>query len=281
MTIETISTNIAFGGVQGVYRHASAATATDMTFSVYVPPHEEGALLPIVWFLSGLTCTHANVTEKGEFRRACAELGLIFIAPDTSPRGEGVADDPEAAYDFGLGAGFYVDATQAPFDQHYRMRDYIENELPAIIAAHFPADMQRQAIMGHSMGGHGALTISLQNPGRFRSTSALAPIVSPLNCPWGEKALGGYIGQDRAHWRAYDSVALIADGARLPDLLVDQGSDDNFLEAQLKTHLLTEQCAAVGQPATIRMQPGYDHSYYFISTFMGAHLTWHAERLKG
>jgi len=281
MTIETVSTNIAFGGVQGVYRHASAATGTDMTFSVYVPPHEEGALLPIVWFLSGLTCTHANVTEKGEFRRACAELGLIFIAPDTSPRGEGVADDSEAAYDFGLGAGFYVDATQAPFDQHYRMRDYIENELPAIIAAHFPADMQRQAIMGHSMGGHGALTISLRNPGRFRSTSALAPIVSPLNCPWGEKALGGYIGQDRAQWRAYDSVALIADGARLPDLLVDQGSDDNFLEAQLKTHLLTEQCAAVGQPATIRMQPGYDHSYYFISTFMGAHLTWHAERLKG
>lgn len=281
MTIETMSTNFAFGGVQGVYRHASAATGTDMTFSVYVPPHEEGALLPIVWFLSGLTCTYANVTEKGEFRRACAELGLIFIAPDTSPRGEGVADDPEAAYDFGLGAGFYVDATEAPFDQHYRMRDYIENELPAIIAAHFPADMQRQAIMGHSMGGHGALTISLRNPGRFRSTSALAPIVSPLSCPWGEKAMGGYIGQDRAQWRAYDSVALIADGARLPDLLVDQGSDDNFLEAQLKTHLLTEQCAAVGQPATIRMQPGYDHSYYFISTFMGAHLTWHAERLKG
>jgi S-formylglutathione hydrolase len=276
-----MSTNIAFGGVQGVYRHASVATGTDMTFSVYVPPHEDGAALPIVWFLSGLTCTHANVTEKGEFRRACAELGLIFIAPDTSPRGEGVPDDPEAAYDFGLGAGFYVDATQAPFDQHYRMRDYIENELPAIIAAHFPADMQRQAIMGHSMGGHGALTISLRNPGRFRSTSALAPIVSPLSCPWGEKALGGYIGQDRAEWRAYDSVALIADGARLPDLLVDQGSDDNFLEAQLKTHLLTEQCAAVGQPATIRMQPGYDHSYYFISTFMGAHLTWHAERLKG
>ena len=281
MTIETVSTNVAFGGVQGVYRHASTATGTDMTFSVYVPPHEEGAVLPIVWFLSGLTCTHANVTEKGEFRRACAELGLIFIAPDTSPRGEGVPDDAEAAYDFGLGAGFYVDATEAPFDQHYRMRDYIENELPAIISAHFPADMQRQAIMGHSMGGHGALTISLRNPGRFRSTSALAPIVSPLSCPWGEKALGGYIGQDRAQWRVYDSVALIADGARLPDLLVDQGSDDNFLEAQLKTHLLIEQCTAVGQPATIRMQPGYDHSYYFISTFMGAHLTWHAERLKG
>jgi S-formylglutathione hydrolase len=281
MTIETLSTNTSFGGVQGVYRHASKATGTDMTFSVYVPPHAEGETLPIVWFLSGLTCTHANVTEKGEFRRACAELGLIFIAPDTSPRGEGVPDDAEGGYDFGLGAGFYVDATQAPFDIHYRMRDYIEAELPALIAAHFPADMQRQAIMGHSMGGHGALTISLRNPGRFRSTSALAPIVSPLSCPWGEKALGGYIGQDRAQWRAYDSVALIADGARLPDLLVDQGSDDNFLEAQLKTHLLVEQCAAVGQPATIRMQSGYDHSYYFISTFMGAHLTWHAERLKG
>jgi len=281
MTIETLSTNTSFGGVQGVYRHASKATGTDMTFSVYVPPHAEGETLPIVWFLSGLTCTHANVTEKGEFRRACAELGLIFIAPDTSPRGEGVPDDAEGAYDFGLGAGFYVDATQAPFDTHYRMRDYIEAELPALIAAHFPADMQRQAIMGHSMGGHGALTISLRNPGRFRSTSALAPIVSPLSCPWGEKALGGYIGQDRAQWRAYDSVALIADGARLPDLLVDQGSDDNFLEAQLKTRLLVEQCAAVGQAATIRMQPGYDHSYYFISTFMGAHLTWHAERLKG
>ena len=281
MTIETLSANTSFGGVQGVYRHASKATCTDMTFSVYVPPHAEGETLPIVWFLSGLTCTHANVTEKGEFRRACAELGLIFIAPDTSPRGEGVPDDAEGAYDFGLGAGFYVDATQAPFDTHYRMRDYIETELPTLIAAHFPADMQRQAIMGHSMGGHGALTISLRNPGRFRSTSALAPIVSPLSCPWGEKALGGYIGQDRAQWRAYDSVALIADGARLPDLLVDQGSDDNFLEAQLKTHLLVEQCAAVGQAATIRMQPGYDHSYYFISSFMGAHLTWHAERLRG
>jgi S-formylglutathione hydrolase len=281
MTIETMSTNMAFGGVQGVYRHASTATGTDMTFSVYVPPHAEGERLPVVWFLSGLTCTHANVTDKGEFRRACAELGLIFIAPDTSPRGEGVPDDAEGAYDFGLGAGFYVNATQAPFDTHYQMRDYIETELPAIIASHFPADMQRQAIMGHSMGGHGALTISLRNPGRFRSTSALAPIVSPLNCPWGEKALGGYLGQDRGHWRAYDSVALIQDGARLPDLLVDQGSDDNFLDAQLKTHLLVEQCAAVGQPATIRMQPGYDHSYYFISTFMGEHLTWHADRLKG
>lgn len=281
MSIETLSTNTAFGGVQGVYRHASAATASDMTFSVYVPPHAEGQLLPVVWFLSGLTCTHANVTEKGEFRRACSELGLIFIAPDTSPRGEGVPDDADGAYDFGLGAGFYVDATASPFDTHYRMRDYIESELPDIIAAHFPADMQRQAIMGHSMGGHGALTISLRNPGRFRSTSALAPIVSPINCPWGEKALGGYLGPDRSLWREYDSVALIQDGARLPDMLVDQGTDDNFLEGQLKTHLLAAQTAAVGQPATIRMQPGYDHSYYFISTFMAEHLAWHADRLKG
>jgi S-formylglutathione hydrolase len=281
MSIETLSTNTAFGGVQGVYRHRSASTSSDMTFSVYVPPHAEGQLLPVVWFLSGLTCTHANVTEKGEFRRACSDLGLIFVAPDTSPRGEGVPDDAEGGYDFGLGAGFYVDAMVAPFDTHYRMRAYIETELPDIIAGHFPADMQRQAIMGHSMGGHGALTISLRNPGRFRSTSALAPIVSPINCAWGEKALGGYLGPDRALWREYDSVALIEDGARLPDMLVDQGTDDNFLEGQLKTHLLAEQTAAVGQPATIRMQPGYDHSYYFISTFMAEHLAWHADRLKG
>ena len=280
MTIETLSTNRSFGGIQGVYRHASTATGTDMTFSVYVPPHTEGQLLPIVWFLSGLTCTHANVTEKGDYRRACSELGLIFIAPDTSPRGEGVPDDPEGAYDFGLGAGFYVNATVAPFDTHYRMRDYIETELPELIAAHFPADMQRQAIMGHSMGGHGALTISLRNPGRFRSTSALAPIVSPINCVWGEKALGGYLGPESTQWRAYDSVALIQDGARLPDLLVDQGGDDNFLESQLKTDLLVAACEAAGQTATIQLQPGYDHSYYFISTFMADHLSWHADRLK-
>ncbi len=281
MTIETLSTNRSFGGVQGVYRHASSATGTDMTFAVYVPPHTQGQLLPVVWFLSGLTCTHANVTEKGDYRRACSELGLIFIAPDTSPRGEGVPDDPEGAYDFGLGAGFYINATVSPFDTHYRMRDYTETELPALIAAHFPADMQRQAIMGHSMGGHGALTISLRNPGRFRSTSALAPIVSPIQCPWGEKALGGYLGPDRTQWRAYDSVALIEDGARLPDLLVDQGGNDNFLESQLKTDLLIAACQEAEQTATIRMQPGYDHSYYFISTFMAEHLAWHAGRLKG
>ncbi|WP_430443057.1 S-formylglutathione hydrolase [Sphingorhabdus contaminans] len=280
MTFETVSTNTAFGGVQGVYKHHSTATGTDMTFSVYVPPHAPGAKLPVVWYLSGLTCTHANVTEKGEFRRACSELGLIFVAPDTSPRGEGVPDDPDAAYDFGLGAGFYVNALVEPFAEHYRMRGYIESELPHLVAEHFPVDMERQGIMGHSMGGHGALTISLRAPGKFRSTSAFAPIVSPLNCPWGEKALGGYLGPDRELWAEYDTCALIAGGARLPDLLVDQGEGDNFLAEQLKTHLLVEACEAAGQQATIRMQPGYDHSYYFISTFMADHLAWHAARLK-
>jgi S-formylglutathione hydrolase len=280
MIIETISTYHSFGGTQGVYKHPSTATGTDMTFSVFVPDHAPGAKLPMVWYLSGLTCTHANVTEKGEYRRACAEHGLIFVAPDTSPRGEGVPDDADGAYDFGLGAGFYVDATEAPFDRHYKMRTHIEDELPAIIAEHFPADMARQGIMGHSMGGHGALTIALRNPGRFRSTSAFAPIVSPQNCPWGHKALGGYLGPDQSAWADYDACALIAIGARLPDLLVDQGEADNFLTDQLKTHLLEEACATAGQKATIRMQPGYDHSYYFISTFMADHLAWHAERLK-
>jgi S-formylglutathione hydrolase len=280
MTFETLSTNTAFGGVQGLYRHHSAATGTDMTCSVFVPPHRQGAKLPVVWYLSGLTCTHANVTDKGEYRRACAELGLIFVAPDTSPRGEGVPDDPEGAYDFGLGAGFYVNALVEPWAPYYRMRGYIESELPLLIAEHFPAEMSAQGIMGHSMGGHGALTISLRNPGRFKATSAFAPIVSPMNCPWGEKALGGYLGTDRSLWEEYDSCRLIEAGARLPDLLVDQGEADNFLAEQLKTHLLIDVCKAAGQKATVRMQPGYDHSYYFISTFMAEHLAWHALRLK-
>ncbi len=280
MSLDTVSTNKAFGGVQGVYKHQSSSTGTEMTFSVFVPEHEPGAKLPVIWYLSGLTCTHANVTEKGEFRQACAELGLIFVAPDTSPRGEGVADDAEGAWDFGLGAGFYVNATQEPFAAHYRMRDYIESELPALIAEHFPVDLERQGITGHSMGGHGALTISLRNPGRYRSTSAFAPIVSPLNCPWGHKALGGYLGPDQATWAEYDACALIAGGARLPDLLVDQGEADGFLAEQLKTGLLALACKKAGQKATIRMQPGYDHSYYFISSFLGEHLRWHAERLR-
>jgi S-formylglutathione hydrolase len=251
-----------------------------MTFSVFVPDHEQGAALPVLWYLSGLTCTHANVTEKGEYRAACAKAGIIFVAPDTSPRGEGVPDDPEGAYDFGLGAGFYVNATQAPFATHYRMRDYIEEDLPDLIAANFPADMARQGISGHSMGGHGALTIALRNPDRFRSVSAFAPIVAPTQVPWGHKALGGYLGEDRAAWADYDAVALIEAGARLPDLLVDQGEADNFLAGQLRTDLLEQACRVAGQKATIRMQPGYDHSYYFISTFMAEHVEWHAERLR-
>ncbi len=276
--METVSTNRAFGGVQGVYTHASAETGTEMTFSVFVPEHSPGTKLPVLWYLSGLTCTHANVTEKGEFRRACAEHGVIFVAPDTSPRGDDVPDDE--GYDFGKGAGFYVDATETPWSANFRMRSYIETELPAVIAEHFPADMARQGITGHSMGGHGALTMALRDPSRFSSVSAFAPIVSPLNCPWGEKALTGYLGADQTAWREYDACALIEDGARLPDLLVDQGTADGFLEGQLKTHLLEEACAKAGQPATIRMQEGYDHSYYFISSFMADHVGWHAERLK-
>ena len=276
--MEVLSTNRSFDGTQGVYRHDSAATGTPMTFAVYVPDHTPGARLPVLWYLSGLTCTHANVMEKGEYRAACAEHGIVFVAPDTSPRGEDVADVPE--YDFGQGAGFYVDATQEPWAKHFRMRSYIEQELPALIAAEFPVDMDRQGITGHSMGGHGALTISLRNPGRFRSTSAFAPIVSPLNCPWGQKALGGYLGDDMTAWRQYDACALIKQGARLPDLLVDQGTADNFLDEQLKTHLLDEACRKADIPAEIRMQEGYDHSYYFISTFMAEHIAWHAERLS-
>src|SRR3546814_376072 len=277
--IETISTNRSHDGIQGVYRHASAATGTDMTFSVYVPPHAEGARLPVVWYLSGLTCTHANVTEKGEFRRACAELGLIFVAPDTSPRGEGVPDDPEGAYDFGLGAGFYVDATQEPFSRHYRMWSYVTDELPGIIGESFPADMTRQSIMGHSMGGHGALTIGLTLPDRFRAVSAFSPIVAPGAVPWGQKALAGYLGEDKAAWRRHDAVALIEDGARVPELLVDQGAADQFLDGQLQPHRLRDACDAAGIGLTLSLHEGYDHSYYFISTFMETQLRWHAARL--
>jgi S-formylglutathione hydrolase len=279
VAVETVSSVRSFDGEQAVLRHASEVTGTDMTFSVFVPDHAEGAMLPVVWYLSGLTCTQANVTEKGEFRRACAELGLIFVAPDTSPRGEDVPDDADGAYDFGLGAGFYVDATQEPFAQHYKMWSYVTEELPAIIGDCFPADMTRQSIMGHSMGGHGALTIGLTLPERFKAISAFAPIVAPSQVPWGQKALGGYLGEDRAAWRAHDAVALIEDGARVPELLVDQGEADNFLAEQLKPQLLAEACAKAGIDLTLRMQPGYDHSYYFISTFMEDHLRWHAARL--
>ena len=276
--METVSLNHAHGGVQGVYRHASSETGTPMVFSVFVPEHAPGETLPVLWYLSGLTCTHANVTDKGEYRQACAEHRVIFVAPDTSPRGEGVPD--AEGYDFGQGAGFYLDATQEPWAANFRMRSYIEQELPALIGGQFPmADMARQGITGHSMGGHGALTIGLRNPARFKSASAFAPIVAPGQVPWGEKALGGYLGEDRATWRAYDAVALIEDGARLPELLVDQGEADQFLTEKLKPALLARACEEAGIALTLRIHPGYDHSYYFISTFMADHVAWHAARL--
>jgi S-formylglutathione hydrolase len=279
--METVSTTLSHGGVQGVYKHASTATDTEMTFSVFVPPHADGRRLPVVWYLSGLTCTHANVTEKGEFREVCARLGLVLVAPDTSPRGEAVPDDPTGAYDFGLGAGFYVDATEEPFASNYRMWTYVTAELPALVKSSFPIDLTRQAIMGHSMGGHGALTIGLRHPDRFRSVSAFSPIVAPSQVPWGQKAFEGYLGADRAAWRKHDAVALIDDGARIRDILVDQGTADPFLAEQLRPQLLERACADAGIALTLRMQPGYDHSYYFISTFMADHLRWHAARLNG
>ena len=278
MTIEIVSENKSHGGRQLVVRHSSSATSSEMTFSIFLPPQaERGGKLPVVWYLSGLTCTHANVTEKGEYRAACAELGLIFVAPDTSPRGDDVPD--AEGYDFGKGAGFYVDAAEEPWATHYRMWTYVTDELPELVAAEFPVDMDRQAITGHSMGGHGALTVALNHPERFRSVSAFAPIVAPSQVPWGQKALGGYLGDDRASWRKHDAVALIEDGARLSEILVDVGDSDTFIEKELRPELLERACAEACIPLTLRIQPGYDHSYYFISTFMADHLRWHAERL--
>lgn len=284
MTYEILSDQKAFGGRQLVCKHVSQATGTDMRFAVYLPPQAANAYakLPVVWFLSGLTCTEENFTVKAGAQKFAAELGLILVAPDTSPRGENVPDDADKAYDFGLGAGFYVDATQAPWAANYRMESYIADELPGVIAAQFTcADMQRQSIMGHSMGGHGAITLALKNPGRYKAVSAFAPIASPTQCPWGEKALGGYLGTDNKQaWRKYDSVTLIEDGARLDELLVDQGSADSFLHNQLKPELLQQACADAGIRLELRMQNGYDHSYYFIASFIPDHLRWHADRLK-
>ena len=277
--MEIVSENLSHGGRQLVVRHPSSATSTDMTFSIFLPPQAEaGQKLPIVSYLSGLTCTHANVTDKGEYRAACAEHGLIFVAPDTSPRGEDVPNDE--AYDFGQGAGFYVDATQQPWSKHFRMWSYVTEELPALLASECPVDMDRQAITGHSMGGHGALTVALSLPDRFRSVSAFAPIVAPGRMPWGEKALGGYLGGDRSAWRKHDAVALIEDGARVEEILVDVGTADPFIEKELRPELLEAACADAGIALMLRRQPGYDHSYYFISTFMAEHLRWHAERLR-
>lgn len=275
--MKTVSTAKAHGGVQGVYSHASEACACDMTFAVFVPPQEGPR--PVLWYLSGLTCTHANVMDKGEYRRLAAELGLIVVCPDTSPRGDNVPDEPDN-WQFGKGAGFYVDATQAPYSANYRMYSYITEELPALIAKEFPADMERQGIFGHSMGGHGALTIALKNAERFKSCSAFAPIVQPSTSGWSKPALEKYLGADEANWRDWDTTLLIEDGKRFPELLVDQGSADGFLNDGLKPWLLEEACAKAGIPLTLRMQDGYDHSYNFISTFMDDQLKWHAERLS-
>jgi S-formylglutathione hydrolase len=277
--LEIVSQSRCFGGAQTIYRHASQETRTPMRFAAFTPPQARTGRVPVVWWLSGLTCTEENFTVKAGAQRVAAELGLLVIAPDTSPRGEGVPDD--AAYDFGQGAGFYVDATVEPWARNFRMRSYIERELPGIVEAELPADLSRQGIMGHSMGGHGALTIALRNPGRFKAVSAFAPISSPMRCPWGEKALGGYLGPNREAWAMYDACALIGGGARIPDVLVDQGSADGFLETQLKPELLKEACAKAGIPLTLRMQDGYDHSYFFIATFIEDHLRWHAARLGG
>jgi S-formylglutathione hydrolase len=280
MSVEVISETKAHGGRQLVVKHASGATTTDMVFSIFLPPQAETRDCPMLWYLSGLTCTHANVTEKGEYRAACAEHGMIFVAPDTSPRGPDVPDDPEGLWDFGQGAGFYVDATELPWATHFNMWTYLAEELPALIAAEFPADMTRQGISGHSMGGHGALTMALGLPGQFKSVSAFSPIVAPSQVPWGRKALNHYLGPDETAWRRHDTVAMIADGARLEELLVDVGDADPFLDKELKPELLEAACRDAGISLTLRRQPGYDHSYYFISTFMADHVRWHAERLR-
>ncbi len=280
--METISTAKCFGGTQGVYRHKSEACRCDMTFAVFLPPQakakDEIRPVPVLWYLSGLTCTHQNVMDKGEYRRLAAELGVAVICPDTSPRGDDVADEPDN-WQFGKGAGFYLDATQAPFAKNYRMYSYVTEELPQLVAANFPLDMDRQAITGHSMGGHGALTIALKNPSRFKSVSAFAPIVQPSTAGWSRPALEKYLGSEERAWRAYDATLLIEDGYRVPEILVDQGAADGFLNEGLRPWLLEEACKKAGIALTLHMREGYDHSYFFISTFMDEHLRWHAARL--
>ena len=275
--METVASHLSYGGTQGVYTHRSSATDCDMTFAVYTPPQAADGPRPVLWYLSGLTCTHANVMDKGEYRRAASELGLVVVCPDTSPRGEAVADAPE--FDLGQGAGFYVDATEAPWARHFRMYTYLTEELPDLIGRSFPVDMERQGIFGHSMGGHGALTMALKSPGRYRSVSAFAPICHPTAVPWGQKAFPAYLGNDEKSWRAHDAVCLIEDGARVDEILVDQGTEDGFLKAQLRPETLQTACQAAGIALTLNMREGYDHSYFFISTFMHVHLKWHAERL--
>ena len=274
--METVSTEKSFGGNQGVYRHSSDATGCDMSFALFLPPQAQDGPVPVLWYLSGLTCTHANVMEKGEYRRAAAELGIAVICPDTSPRGSHVPDEDD--WTFGSGAGFYLDATEAPWSANYRMFSYISQDLLTVVAAHFPLRMDRQGIFGHSMGGHGALVMALRHSDRFRSCSAFAPITSPSQADMPAAAFARYLGPDRDSWRAYDSVALIEDGHGFPEILVDQGDADNFLELLLPQRL-EAACRGGLTNLTLRMQPGYGHAYYFVSTFMEDHLRWHAARL--
>lgn len=277
--METISTAKCFDGTQGVYRHKSETNRCDMTFAVFLPPQAKDGPVPVLWYLSGLTCTHQNVMDKGEYRQMAAELGIAVICPDTSPRGDDIPDEPDN-WQFGKGAGFYVDATQEPFAKNYQMYSYITQELTNLVAREFPLDMSRQSITGHSMGGHGALTIALKNPDRFKSASAFAPIVQPSTAGWSRPALEKYLGPEERAWRAYDATLLIEDGYRFPEFLVDQGTADGFLDDGLRPWLLEEACKKAGIPLKLNMCEGYDHSYFFISTFMDDHLKWHAERLK-
>jgi S-formylglutathione hydrolase len=278
MTVETVKTHRVAGGELIYGRHASKATGTPMTFSVFTPPGD--GPFPVLIWLSGLTCTEDNFTSKAGAYIAAAKHGMIIVAPDTSPRGEGVANDP--AYDLGQGAGFYVDATQSPWASHFRMESYVVDDLVALVRTLPKADGSRIGISGHSMGGHGALTLALRHPDIFRSVSAFSPIVSPVNCPWGEKAFTAYLGPGRAQWPQHDACELIRSGAargRFDNILVDQGLADQFLTEQLKPELLETACAAAGQPLTLRRHEGYDHSYFFIGTFIADHIAWHAERL--
>ena len=276
--MEIINEHRCHGGVQGFYRHESQTTKTSMQFSVFVPLAAAGGKFPALWFLSGLTCTEENFTIKSGAQRYAEKFGVIVVAPDTSPRGAGI-DGEDDDYDFGTGAGFYLDATAHPWDRNYKMYTYITQELQQLVKENFPIDASRQGITGHSMGGHGALTIGLKNPDVYRSISAFSPICSPTQCPWGRKALSGYLGADQAAWRQYDSVELIRDGYSSGEILVDQGDSDGFLAEQLKPELLSSACADAGQPLQMRMQEGYDHSYYFIASFIEEHIAFHASRL--
>lgn len=282
--MEKLSEHRCFNGTVGFYRHRSSVNDCDMQFSVFVPPQARKGPVPVLTWLSGLTCTEETFMIKAGAQRVAAELGLMLVAPDTSPRGEGVPDDPEGAYDFGLGAGFYLNATEAPWNSHYRMYDYITSELPDTVFAEFAGDRARQGIFGHSMGGHGALTIGLKNPQTFRSISAFAPISSPINCPWGQKAFNNYLGsENRDSWRQYDAAELvrsIGDDKPANPIVVDQGLADQFLKEQLHPHLLEAACQESGVALELERHEGYDHGYYFISTFMEKHLRFHADALN-